>query len=163
MLGLLAVLDVQAQKKNVKLYGFSQGVSKGIRKSTVDEKGETMTEKKSDSKALLLFIESPAGVKLKITELWINGEKYRFEAAPVKTPVILNTGLNMPGQKETALIPETENEIIRLIPQTKIDMTEKDKRHIARDKPVVVFYTVKGKTCKRSLDKLHVLPELTME
>jgi hypothetical protein len=163
ILGLSAVLAVQAQRKDVKLYGFSQVVSRGIRTTTVDEKGEMITDKKGNNKKLLLFLESPAGLKLNITELWIDGEKYRFEITPVNTPVILNTGLNMPGQQETILIPETRNEMARLIPLSKIEITEKDRRQITRRRSVVVFYTVGGKSCKRSLDKLVVLPELTME
>jgi hypothetical protein len=162
-LGLLTVLALKAQKKEVKLYGFSQGVSKGIRKTTVDEKGLMTTEKKGESKTLLLYVEFPAGLKLNITELWINGEKYSFETTPVKTPVILNTGLKMPDQKETVLIPETRKEVERLIPLSKIDITEKDRRQIAKRKPVVVFYKVNGKNCKRTLDKLVALPEIVME
>ncbi len=163
ILCLLEVLAVQAQKQHIRLYGFSQNVSKGIRKTTVDEKGVMNTEKKGDSKTQLLYVEFAAGLKLNITELWIKGEKFLFEVTPVKSPVILNTGLTMPGQLETVLIPETRNEIVRLIPLSKTDMAEKDKRQIVKQKAVVVFYTVKGKICKRSLDKLDVVPELTME
>jgi hypothetical protein len=160
---MLTVCTLQAQKKEVKLYGFSQAVSKGIRISSVDEKGEISTEKKNVNKTLLLYLESPADSKINITELWINGEKYKFATAHVKTPVKLNSGLNMPGQKESILISESGNDVTRIIPSTKIDMTEKDKRKIVSKKSVVVFYTINGKTCKRGLDKLEVLPDLVME
>jgi hypothetical protein len=163
ILSTLAIWDLQAQKKEIKLYGFSQAISKGMRASMADEKGEINTEKKKDSKTLMIFLEAPKESKIKITELWINGEKYRFDMAPVKTPVILNTGLHMPGQKDSVLIPENNNDISRIIPGTKMEMTEKDKRKIVNRKPLVVFYTLDGKTCKRSLDKLDVLPELVME
>jgi hypothetical protein len=163
LLGLLAFLTLQAQKKNIQLYGFSQGVSKGIRNTSVDEKGEMNTEKKSNSKKLLLFLEFPEGSTLKITELWINGEKFHFQISPEKKNVILNTGLRMPGQQETVLVPETINTVTRLIPLTKIDVTETHVRKIAQRKPVVVFFTINGKTCNRSLDKLEEVPEMVME
>ncbi|HEX5667423.1 MAG TPA: hypothetical protein VFX73_01400 [Chitinophagaceae bacterium] len=163
ILTLLAVLDLQAQKKEIRLHGFSQGVSSGIRKSTVDEKGEMITEKKSGRKTLLLFLESPAGVKLNVTELWINGEKYRFEINPEKSPVLMNTGLSMPGQEEKALIPKTDHQINRIVPLEKMATTEKPKRKIVMKNPVVVFYTVNGKSCYRSLGKLEILPDMVNE
>ena len=163
ILGLLAVLAVQAQKKEIRLHGFSQGVSSGIRKTTVDEKGEMITEKKSGSKTLLLFLESPAGVKLNVTELWINGEKHRFEINPEKSRVLLNTGLSMPGQEEKTLIPKTDNQIIRIIPWEKMAITEKHKRKIVMKNPVVVFYTVNGRSCYRALDQLEILPDMVNE
>jgi hypothetical protein len=163
LLGLLAFLTLQAQHKNIRLFGFSQGVSKGIRTTSVDENGKTIAAKKSGSTTYLLYLEVPAGIKLNITELWINGEKHRFEINPEKSPVLLNTGIRMPGQQEKALIPYTENKIIRIIPFEKMDTTEKHRRKIVMKKPVVVFFTVNGRSCYRSLDQLEILPDMVNE
>jgi hypothetical protein len=163
ILTLLAISDLQAQKKEIRLHGFSQGISKGIRKTTVDEKGEMITEKKSGSKTILLFLQSPEGEKLNVTELWINGEKHHFKINPEKSPVLLNTGLSMPGQEEKALIPKTDNQIIRIIPLEKMATTEKHKRKIVKKNPVVVFYTVNGRSCYRALDQLEILPDMVNE
>jgi hypothetical protein len=108
-------------------------------------------EKNTKGKTLFLFLEVPMGLELNITELWIDGAKFSFEIAPVKTPFILNTGLRMPGQKETILIPELENEVKRLIPLEKMAITDKNKRSIANRKAIVVFYMANGKNCKRQL------------
>jgi hypothetical protein len=163
ILGLAVSLHLQAQKKDTRLYGFSQGASKGIRNISVDEEGDISTENKSQSKTYLLYLETPEGGKLNVTGLWIDGKKYRFELEHVKTPVLLNTGLNMPGQNETVLIPNSKNEIIRIIPFGNTGTTEKNKRKIVKKKQVVVFYTASGKSSYRSLDKLEILPDLVNE
>ncbi|HLO82828.1 MAG TPA: hypothetical protein VK166_17805 [Chitinophagaceae bacterium] len=163
ILGLLISLTLQAQKTGVKLYGYSQGISKGIRKTTVNENGETKTEKKSHSKSFLIYLEIPSGMKLDITELWINGEKYRFKISTEKTPVEMKTGLHMPGQKERVLISKTENTINQVLPLEKITTTEKTTRNIVQKKALVVFYTVDGRSGYRSLEKLEELPDVVHE
>ncbi|HLO83235.1 MAG TPA: hypothetical protein VK166_19865 [Chitinophagaceae bacterium] len=163
ILGLLANVNMQAQHTGVTLYGYSQGISKGIRATTVNENGETKTEKKSQGRSYLIYLEVPSGMKLDITELWINGEKYRYKVSPEKTPLELKTGLSMPGQKPTILIPKTEKDLIRLVQSEKIPITGKNKRNIVKNRALVVFYKANGKNGYRSLGKMEVLPDLVNE
>ncbi len=163
ILGLMISITLQAQKSGVKLYGYSQAISKGTRNTTVNENGETKMGKKSQSRSILIYLEIPSASKPDIKELWINGDRYRFEVVPENAPVLLHTGLSMPGQKEAVLIPETKNAIIRIVPFEKIASSEKDKRKIAKQKALVVFYTLNTKSGYRSLEKLEILPDMVNE
>jgi hypothetical protein len=163
VLCLTLVMQLHAQKNSIRVYGFSQGISAGIRPATINEKGETGIKKKATGKKYLIYLEYPAGQRLTPTELWINGEKFKFHATAVTSPVLLNTGLSMPGQKEKVLIPQTENQLWQLVPLMEMNITEKDKRNIVQQKPLVIFYSVNGKSCHLTLDSLQELPELVME
>jgi hypothetical protein len=163
IMALASGLGLQAQRKEIRLHAFSQEISGGANSAISNDKGETRTNKKAGSKNLFIYLEVPAGDKIEITELWIKGKKYRFEPGVQSSPVTLNTGLNMPGQQETILIPPTKNELIRITPFEQLDITDKTTRKLAKHNEIVVYFNRNGKRCQRMLEKAQEVDKMVME
>lgn len=163
ILALAGSLGVQAQKKGVRLYAFRQEVSKGISNATIDEKGETRPVKTSPVASSMIYIEFPKGTAISISELWINGKKYNFDTTTVQSPVVLNTGINMPGQQDRILIPQTSNALIRIMPKEPLDITDKNTRNLAKHNEVVVYFKRKGRECRKTVDRMQEVEKMVMQ
>ena len=162
-MALASGLGLQAQKKEIRLHAFSQEISRGASSAVINEKGEIKNANKAGGKNYFIYLEVPAGDKIKITELWINGKKFRFEPLAQQSPVTLNTGLSMPGQQDKILIPKTSNTLIRISPYEQQDITEKNTRNIAKYNEVVVYFDRNGKHCQRILEKAVEVDKMVME
>ncbi len=159
IVSLFLAHHIQAQK----LYVFSQRIVPGTRQATMDKDGNVKQEKRKELWKYPLYLEIPAGKKIVITEVWLNGERYTFDTAIVKGPIHAETGLSVPGQVEKILIPATNNQILNIMPREKLNITTKDKRKITGQKKVVVCYTKNGKPGYRSSDKIQELPDMLMQ
>jgi hypothetical protein len=159
ILSLLLAGELRAQK----LYAFSQRIVPGTRQSTMEMDGNVTMGKRKERWTHPLYLEIPASKKIKVTEVWLNGERYAFDTATVTGPILEETGLSIPGQTDKTLIPATKNQLLHIIPKEKISVTNKQKRKITDRKKVVVYYTRNGKTCHLSTDKIQELSEMLMQ
>jgi hypothetical protein len=156
-------LIVAGEARSQKLHAYSQRIVPGTRQATFDKDGNLNMEKRKEIWQHPLYLEIPAGKDIRVTEVWLNGERYAFDTATVKGPVVEETGLSVPGQSGKILIPSTDKKILHIMLKGKIDVTDKNKRKITGRKKVVVYYTRNGKTCYRSSNKIQELQEMLMQ
>jgi hypothetical protein len=159
ILSLLLASELRAQK----LYAFSQRIVPGTRQSTMDKDGNVTMGKRKEHWTHPLYLEIPASKKIKVTEVWLNGEKYAFDTATVTGPILEETGLSIPGRTDRTLIPETKNQLLQIMLREKINVTDKHNRKLTDRKKVVVYYTRNGKKCHLSTDNIQELPEMLMQ
>jgi hypothetical protein len=149
-----------SQGKKPRLYAYSQATSAGVKPAEVDMAGNMKTAN-NRNQSYLIYLEVPRNKTLRVNELWINGQAHLAEIDTVATPIRSNSGIRSMEEKE--LVAATENVVIRLIPRETANVTDKNKRKYAGGKAVVVYFSLGKKNCKRSVEKIEVLPPRVME
>lgn len=159
ILSLIFANEVQAQK----LYAFTQRIVPGTRQATMDKDSNVTMGKRKELWKHLFYLKIPVRKNIKVTEVWLKGERYAFDTSTVNGPILEETGLSIPGRTDKTLIPETTNHLLQIMPREKIIVTDKHKRKLTDRKKVVVYYTRNGKICHRSTDKIQELQEMLMQ
>jgi len=157
---LTLALSSYSQNKKAKLYAYQRETSAGVRAAEVDMEGNMKTSG-SRNTSYLIYLEIPRGRTYKIHDIWINGEAYEAKADTVTTPVMVASGIR--SMEDQELVPPTTGLVLRLIPGSRLDITSKARRRYANGRPVAVHFSLGNRSCRRSVDKITVLPPRVME
>lgn len=132
----------------VKIYGFKQAVTGGMRPSrTITEDNKTVEATVKQKNNYWFYLTCPQKAGAQPTEIYISGNKYSVKTEVVKHTPVLYTDNKIPSEpKTTVMVPQTKHKVLFVIPQEpqsfKASATLKNK--LAANE-VVIGYTVKGK------------------
>ena len=146
---VLAITFLKAQSyPGVKVYGFKQAVSGGMRPPhTITENNKTIEATVKPKNNYWFYLTYPVKVNAIPTEIYINGKKFGVRTEAVKHTPVLYTDNKIPDEpKTTVMVPQTNNKVLFVIPGAPQSFTPSAslKSKVASNE-VVIGYTIKGK------------------
>lgn len=122
------VLFSFAQKNPlVKVYAYSQSLLPGARPENIPmENGGELKVKREEKLNYFFYAEQKRSAKIKITDIWIKGEKFSFRTDSIsKTPVEITSG-NAEGTSKKIILKPSAGNFFLLITPGAIVKTEKN-------------------------------------
>ena len=165
LLSCSCILHAQSYS-GVKIFGFQQSVSGGKRPTAaINEKNVAGTVAATPRKNLWLYLALPAKTVVSVTELYMDGKKYKVKTEKiVKTPVEYTDAAIPDEPKTTVMVPATKQPVVKLTPLSAVAFSPNSTlRKLLAANEVVVGYTVKGKKYYTALKKLTYLDPALMQ
>jgi len=171
-LSLLAFLfiflmsDAQT-RKDVKIYGYVQPVSRGVSPDTkTDEAGNLISKDLKPGSNYFVYITVPATTRIYPIEIWVKGKQYSLKSKIINiTPVQMADPALPDGPHLITLVPKTTKKVMMLIPGN--DVIPGKSLAIAKSKAqtneLVVVYKMNGKLYYSLLEKLDIIDRGTMQ
>jgi hypothetical protein len=154
-------------RKDVKIYGYIQPVSRGVAPETnTAEAGKLKSKGVKPGINYFIYITGPASTRIYPIEMWLRGEQYSALPETVnKTPVQLADPALPGGPNIITLVPKTTKKVMMLVPgiaviQSKSLAIAKSK---AKTNELVIVYKMSGKLYYAVLEKLAVLEAAIMQ
>ncbi len=154
-------------RKDVKIYGYIQPVSRGVAPETnIDEAGNLKSKGVKPGINYFIYITGPASTRIYPIEMWLRGEQYSAKPETVnKTPVQLADPALPNGPNLITLVPKTSKKVMMLIPGNAV--TPGKSLAIAKSKAktneLVVVYKMNGKLYYSLLENLNMIETATMQ
>lgn len=161
---LVFPLMMVAQSKKVKLYAFQQEVLPGVRKTSIDESGQTKEIPNKIRPRIFIYLEAPRDKKIDPKHIWINGKLFGVNVSTPQLPVVLfNT--TIPGKAPDTLARQTNNRVIQVEPVTDVAAftpSSAAKKKMKSNK--IVLHTIEnGKNCYYYLDSIKILDPVALQ
>lgn len=155
---LIAFGNIKAQTSEIKIYAYSQEVSKGIKpQNEISENGQEIKTGSTSSLNYLLYFTNNKKTSVKINEVWINQKAYDFKTEEIiKTPVVIQ---NAVIKEEKELVPATKNKVM-LITLTGLKKDSKPVNTLKsslKNSELVIFYIINGKKLYKTIKKIEIL------
>ena len=161
---LIVPAGMMAQSKKVKIYAYQQEVLPGVRKTSIEESGQTKEIPNKTRPKTFIYLEAPRDKKIDPKHIWINGKLFGVNVSTPQLPVVLiNTAI--PKKAPDTLARKTNNLVIQLEPVMDVPAftpSSAAKKKMKSNK--IVLHTIEnGKNCYYYLKSIKILDPVALQ
>jgi hypothetical protein len=139
----------QAQRKYpvAKVYAYKQESHSGMNRKVMDKDGKII-QGNNTTMHYFLYLETYPGKKMRLDQVWVNGQAYSFDTMLVSTPVTIDRSIKSVGPREADTLVPSTNRVVWSINIYTVQITTPTSRYIKQlvsANEVVFAYTYNRK------------------
>jgi hypothetical protein len=156
--------DLQSQPP-VKVFGFEEESSPGTVAINVKDENENPVKKAANQKNYLIYLSLKQKYHIAPQQVFINGKAFPVESSTIEITPVQHVNNNISNKpKQTTLVPETTNKVIKLTIAAPVQAEKTSTiQKLTHKNEVVVAYTWKKKKYFAVLKKLKKLEPVLNE
>ena len=153
-----------AQSKKVKVYAYQQDVLPGVRKTTIDESGNTKEVPAKMNVNTFLYLQIPSGKNVDPKHVWLDGKLYDVKTSTPTLPVVMYNS-SIPGKKPDTLVHATSNKVLQLslAPASDTFKPSSTAKKKMKSNELVVHTIEMGKNCYYYVDHVKKLDPVALQ